>query len=231
MGQKVHPIGIRLGIVKDWDSVWYAKGREYPEILDNDLKVRKCIRKALEGKNASVGKVRIERVVKKNILVVIHTARPGIIFGKKGEDIEVLKARISKVAGVPADINIEEIKKPEIDAQLVVENAAGQVEKRVMYRRVAKRAMQNAMKSGAKGFKIEVAGRLNGAEIARSEVSIEGRVPLHTLCADIDYATAEAKTTYGIIGVKVWIFKGEHRAEKQSQHEEAAKISASLDVG
>jgi small subunit ribosomal protein S3 len=206
MGQKVHPTGIRLGIVKDWNSRWYASSQDYSVFLYQDLTVREYIRKKLA--HASVSRIQINRPAN-NAHITIHTARPGIVIGKKGEDIEVLKQEISKMIGVPVQLNVEEIRKPELDAQLVAEGVAQQLEKRIMYRRAMKRAVTNTMRLGAEGIKINVGGRLNGAEIARSEWYREGRVPLHTLRADIDYATAEANTTYGIIGIKVWIFKGE----------------------
>ncbi len=206
MGQKVHPTGIRLGIVKDWTSRWYANSQNYPVLLLQDLKVREYIKKKLA--HASVSRVQINRPAN-NANITVHTARPGIVIGKKGEDIDVLRQEISKMMGVPVQLNVEEIRKPELDAYLVAESIAQQLEKRIMYRRAMKRAVTNTMRLGAEGIKITVAGRLNGAEIARTEWYREGRVPLHTLRADIDYGTAEAKTTYGIIGIKVWIFKGE----------------------
>jgi small subunit ribosomal protein S3 len=206
MGQKVHPIGIRLGIVKDWNSRWYASSQDYPVFLHQDLLVRAYIKKKLS--HASVSRVQINRAAN-NANITIHTARPGIVIGKKGEDVDVLRQELSKMIGIPVQLNVEEIRKPELDAQLVAESVAQQLEKRIMYRRAMKRAVTNSMRLGAEGIKINVGGRLNGAEIARSEWYREGRVPLHTLRADIDYATAEAHTTYGIIGIKVWIFKGE----------------------
>ncbi|WP_374087510.1 30S ribosomal protein S3 [Methylomicrobium lacus] len=206
MGQKVHPIGIRLGIVKDWNSRWFANNQDYSVFLHQDLQVRDYIKKKLA--HASVSRIQINRPAN-NAHITIHTARPGIVIGKKGEDIEVLKQEVSKMMGIPVQVNVEEIRKPELDAQLVAEGVAQQLEKRIMYRRAMKRAVTNTMRLGAEGIKINVGGRLNGAEIARSEWYREGRVPLHTLRADIDYATAEAKTTYGVIGIKVWIFKGE----------------------
>jgi small subunit ribosomal protein S3 len=206
MGQKVHPVGIRLGIVKDWNSRWYASNQDYSVFLHQDLTVRDYIKKKLA--HASVSRIQINRPAN-NAHITIHTARPGIVIGKKGEDIDVLKQEVSKMMGIPVQLNVEEIRKPELDAQLVAEGVAQQLEKRIMYRRAMKRAVTNTMRLGAEGIKINVGGRLNGAEIARSEWYREGRVPLHTLRADIDYATAEAKTTYGIIGIKVWIFKGE----------------------
>ena len=206
MGHKVHPTGIRLGIVKDWNAKWYADGRNFGENLNMDLKVRDFLNNKL--KNASVSRITIERPAR-NAHVTIHTARPGIVIGKKGDDIERLRKDLSGMMGVPVRVSIEEIRKPELEAKLVAESIAQQLEKRIMYRRAMKRAVSNAMRIGGLGIKVRVAGRLNGAEIARSEWYQEGRVPLHTLRADIDYGTAEAMTTYGVIGVKVWIFKGE----------------------
>ena len=206
MGQKVHPIGIRLGIVKDWTSTWYADSKDYSKFLYIDLKVREYLQKKLES--ASVSRIQIERPAN-NARIIIHTARPGIVIGKKGEDIDRLRLAVSKMMGVPAQVSVEEIRKPELDATLVAQNVASQLERRIMYRRAMKRAVTNTMRLGAEGIKINLAGRLNGAEIARSEWYREGRVPLHTLRADIDYGVAEANTTYGIIGIKVWIFKGE----------------------
>ena len=206
MGQKVNPNGIRLGIVKKHTSVWYAEGEDYANNLLVDLQVRDFIKKKLA--NASVARVEIERPAK-TAKITIYTARPGIVIGKKGEDVEALRGVLSKKMGIPVQINIEEIRKPDLDAQLVADSVAQQLERRVMFRRAMKRAVQNAMRQGAEGIKVQVGGRLGGAEIARSEWYREGRVPLHTLRADIDYATSEARTTYGIIGVKVWIFKGE----------------------
>lgn len=206
MGQKVHPTGIRLGIVKKHTSVWFAEGKNYAEHLLVDLQVRDYIRKRLA--NASVSRVDIERPAQ-TARITIHTARPGIVIGKKGEDVEALRSALVAKMGVPVHINIEEIRKPDLDSQLVADSVAQQLERRVMFRRAMKRAVQNAMRQGADGIRIQVSGRLGGAEIARTEWYREGRVPLHTLRADIDYATSEANTTYGIIGVKVWIFKGE----------------------
>ena len=206
MGQKVHPIGIRLGIVKDWTSNWYANSQDYANFLNMDLKVRAHIKKVLS--NASVSRVQIERPAN-NARITIHTARPGIVIGKKGEDVEKLRKTVSKMMGIAVNINIEEIRKPELDATLVAENIAQQLERRIMFRRAMKRAVSNAMRLGALGIKVRVSGRLNGAEIARTEWYHEGRVPLHTLRADIDYGVIEAHTTYGVIGVKVWLFKGE----------------------
>ena len=209
MGQKVHPTGIRLGIVKDWASKWYANSKEFPDYIYMDHKVRDFIKKKL--KDASVSRIAIERPAKK-ANITIHTARPGIVIGKKGEDIEKLRSEVAQMIGMHINdvrINISEVRKPELDAQLVAEGIAQQLERRVMFRRAMKRAVTNTMRVGAEGIKVKVGGRLNGAEIARSEWYHEGRVPLHTLRADIDYGLAEAHTTYGVIGVKVWIFKGE----------------------
>ena len=205
MGQKVHPNGIRLGIVKDWTSKWYASSKDYANLLNTDLEVRTFLRKELA--KASVSRIQIDRPAK-NAHITIHTARPGVVIGKKGEDIDKLRAKVSKMMGIPVHISIEEIRKPELDAQLVAEGIAQQLERRIMFRRAMKRSIQNTMRLGAEGVRINVAGRLNGAEIARSEWAREGRVPLHTLRADIDYGFAEAKTTYGILGVNVWFFKG-----------------------
>jgi len=206
MGQKVHPIGIRLGITSTWTSTWYSDTKNFADTLNMDLKVRDYIKKKL--KSASVSRVQIERPAN-NARITIHTARPGIVIGKKGEDVEKLRNAVTKMMGCPVTINIEEIRKPELDATLVAENVAQQLERRIMFRRAMKRAVQNAMRLGALGIKVRVAGRLNGADIARAEWYHEGRVPLHTLRADIDYGVIEASTTYGVIGVKVWIFKGE----------------------
>lgn len=206
MGQKVHPTGIRLGITKDWTSKWFAESKDFGNILHTDLKVREYLQKRLAS--ASVSRIQIERPAR-NARITISTARPGLVIGKKGEDIERLRVDVSEMMGIPVHINIQEVRKPELDATLVAQGIAQQLEKRIMFRRAMKRAVTNSMRLGAQGVKINVAGRLNGAEIARSEWYREGRVPLHTLRADIDYGFAEAQTTYGIIGVKVWIFKGE----------------------
>ena len=206
MGQKVHPTGIRLGIVKDHNSVWYADSKSYAKNLINDIEVREYILKKLDA--ASVSRVKIERPAQ-TARITIYTARPGIVIGKKGEDVDGLRKELSEKMGVPVNINIEEIRKPDLDARLVAQNVAQQLERRVMFRRAMKRVVQNAMRQGAQGIKVQVGGRLGGAEIARTEWYREGRVPLHTLRADIDYATYDAHTTYGVIGVKVWIFKGE----------------------
>lgn len=206
MGQKVHPIGMRLGIVKPWNSTWYANSKEFADNLDSDFRLRQFLNKKLA--KASISRITIERPAK-TIRVTIHTARPGIVIGKKGEDIEKLRKAIGDIAQVPAQVNIAEVRKPELDAKLVADSIASQLERRIMFRRAMKRAVQNAMRVGAKGIRVQVSGRLGGAEIARTEWYREGRVPLHTLRADIDYSLSEAHTTYGIIGVKVWIFKGE----------------------
>lgn len=206
MGHKVHPTGIRLGIVKDWTSTWYADTKHYAEYLNTDLKVRAFLKKKLA--QASVSRIQIQRPAR-NARITIHTARPGIVIGKKGEDIESLRKQVADMMGIPVHISVEEIRKPELDAYLVAESVAQQLERRIMFRRAMKRAVTNAMRIGGLGIKINVGGRLNGGEIARSEWYREGRVPLHTLRADIDYGFAEAHTTYGVIGVKVWIFKGE----------------------
>ncbi|MGB0751067.1 MAG: 30S ribosomal protein S3 [Gammaproteobacteria bacterium] len=206
MGQKVHPVGIRLGIVKDWNSTWYADRRDFADFLNNDLDVRNFLRKKLA--HASVSRIQVNRLAN-SARIVVHTARPGIVIGRKGEDIEALRRQVSAMVGAPVHISVEEIRKPELDAYLVAESVANQLERRIMFRRAMRRAVTNAMRLGAQGIKIMVGGRLNGAEIARSEWYREGRVPLHTLRADIDYGVAEANTTYGVIGIKVWIFKGE----------------------
>ena len=218
MGQKVHPTGIRLGIIKDWTSKWYADSKDYAGYLKTDLEVRDYLRKKLA--NASVSRIQIERPAN-NARVIVHTARPGIVIGKKGEDIDRLRMDITRMMGVPATVSVEEIRKPELDAYLVAESVAQQIERRIMFRRAMKRAVTNTMRLGAQGIKINVAGRLNGAEIARSEWYREGRVPLHTLRADIDYGVAESNTTYGVIGVKVWIFKGEVLSHEEVVEEEA----------
>ena len=214
MGQKINPIGFRLGVQKNWTSRWYSNSKNFPAMLESDIKVRSFLKKKLA--HAAVSKIIIERPAK-NAKITIHSARPGIVIGKKGEDIESLRSGLQGLMGVPVHLNIEEVRKPEIDATLIAESIAQQLEKRVMFRRAMKRAMQNAMRLGAKGIKIMSAGRLNGIEIARTEWYREGRVPLHTLRADIDYGVAEARTTYGIIGIKVWVFKGEVFGDKAGQ--------------
>ncbi|MDG1441683.1 MAG: 30S ribosomal protein S3 [Pseudomonadales bacterium] len=221
MGQKVHPVGFRLGVIKEHTSVWYADGASYADKLHNDLMVREYIQKRLS--QASVSRIEIERPAQ-TARITIHTARPGIVIGKKGEDVEKLRREIANLMKVPVHINIEEIRKPELDAYLVAQNVSSQLERRVQFRRAMKRVIQNTMRSGALGIKVRVAGRLNGAEIARSESYHEGRVPLHTLRADIDYATAEALTTYGILGVKVWIFKGEVLGQREETNEQQTNV-------
>ena len=219
MGQKVNPIGIRLGITKEWTSTWYAEG-DYADLLESDLKVRKYIRKQLSG--AAVSRIDIERTGRRFARVRIHSARPGVIIGKKGGGIDTLRDEIAKMIGVATHLNIEEIRKPELDAELVAQSVAQQLESRIMFRRAMKRAVQSALKMGAQGIKICVSGRLGGAEIARTEWYREGRVPLHTFRADIDYGTARANTTYGVIGVKVWIFKEEVTGKKPQEQQEVA---------
>ena len=220
MGQKVHPTGIRLGIVKEHNSVWYADSKSYAKNLITDLQTREYVEKRLA--NASVSRVVIERLAQ-TARITVHTARPGIVIGKKGEDVDRLRKELSGRMGIPVQINIEEVRKPDVDAKLVAQNVAQQLERRVMFRRAMKRVVQNAMRSGAEGIKVQLSGRLGGAEIARTEWYREGRVPLHTLRADIDYATHEALTTYGIIGVKVWIFKGEVIGGTEQAAQAAAK--------
>jgi small subunit ribosomal protein S3 len=218
MGQKVHPTGIRLGIVTEWTSKWYADSKNYADLLNTDLEIRDYLKKRLA--HASVSRIQIDRPAK-NAHITIHTARPGLVIGKKGEDIDALRGEVSRRMGIPVHISVEEIRKPELDAQLVAEGITQQLERRVMFRRAMKRAVQVAMRLGAGGIKVHIAGRLNGAEIARSEWYREGRVPLHTLRADIDYGFAEASTTYGVIGVKVWVFKGEVFEDAAEQEESA----------
>jgi small subunit ribosomal protein S3 len=206
MGQKIHPIGFRLAVQRNWTSKWYANSKNFPGMLNEDIKVRAFLKKKLA--HAAVSRVVIERPAK-NARITIYSARPGVVIGKKGEDIEALRGQLQRLMGVPVHVNIEEVRKPEVDAQLIADSISAQLEKRIMFRRAMKRAMQNAMRLGAQGIKIMSAGRLNGIEIARTEWYREGRVPLHTLRADIDYGVSEAKTTYGVIGIKVWVFKGE----------------------
>ena len=213
MGQKIHPTGFRLSVTRNWSSRWYAGNANFATMLNEDLKVRAYLKTKL--KNASVGRVVIERPAK-NARITIYSSRPGVVIGKKGEDIEVLKTALAKMMGVPVHVNIEEIRKPETDAQLIADSIAQQLEKRIMFRRAMKRAMQNAMRLGALGIKIMSSGRLNGIEIARKEWYREGRVPLHTLRADIDYGFGEALTTYGIIGIKVWVYKGDRLASGEA---------------
>ena len=225
MGQKVHPIGMRLGIVKDWTSKWFAESRDYANFLNEDMMVRGFLKKRLS--QASVSRIQIERTAG-SANITIHTARPGLVIGKKGEDIERLRAEVTRMMALPkVHINIEEIRKPELDAQLVAEGIAQQLERRIMFRRAMKRAVGNTMRLGAQGIRVNVSGRLNGAEIARTEWYREGRVPLHTLRADIDYGFAEAATTYGIIGVKVWIFKGEVIGVQEEEETASTKAAAS----
>lgn len=206
MGQKIHPTGFRLAVTRNWSSRWFADDKAFGSMLAEDIRVREYLKKKL--KSASVGRVIIERPAK-NARITVYSARPGVVIGKRGEDIESLKADLQRLMGVPVHVNIEEIRKPETDAQLIADSISQQLEKRIMFRRAMKRAMQNAMRLGAQGIKIMSSGRLNGIEIARTEWYREGRVPLHTLRADIDYGTAEAETAFGICGIKVWIFKGE----------------------
>ncbi|NLD70283.1 MAG: 30S ribosomal protein S3 [Limnobacter sp.] len=207
MGQKIHPTGFRLAVSRNWGSRWFASGQQYAQLLNDDIRVREYLRRKL--RTASVGRVLIERPAK-NARITIYSARPGVVIGKKGEDIELLKGDLQRLMRVPVHVNIEEIRKPETDAQLIADSITQQLEKRIMFRRAMKRAMQNAMRLGAQGIKIMSSGRLNGAEIARVEWYREGRVPLHTLRADIEYGFSEALTTYGIIGVKVWVYKGDN---------------------
>jgi small subunit ribosomal protein S3 len=213
MGQKIHPTGFRLSVTRAWQSRWFANSRNFATMLAEDLQVRDYLKTKL--KNAAVSRILIERPAK-NARITIYSARPGVVIGKKGEDIENLKAELAKRLGVPVAVNIEEIRKPEVDAQLIAESITQQLEKRIMFRRAMKRAMQNAMRLGAQGIKIMSAGRLNGIEIARTEWYREGRVPLHTLKADIDYGFSEAKTTYGVIGVKVWVYRGDRLANGEA---------------
>jgi small subunit ribosomal protein S3 len=220
MGQKVNPVGIRLGIVKDWSSRWYASSKEFSDTLCADLKVREYLKKKLS--QAAISRIQIDRPAR-NARVTIHSARPGVIIGKSGREAETLRDEISKIVNVPVHVNIEEVRKPEIDARLVAESVAQQLERRIMFRRAMKRAVTTALRSGALGIKISVSGRLGGSEIARTEWYREGRVPLQTFRADIDYALAEAFTTYGVIGVKVWIFKGEVLGDKNAQPETTEK--------
>jgi small subunit ribosomal protein S3 len=224
MGQKINPIGFRLAVNRNWSSRWYANSRLFPAMLAEDIKVRDFLKRKLA--HASVGRVLIERPAK-DARITIFSARPGVVIGKKGEEIEALKAELRRLMGVQqVHVNIEEIRKPEIDAQLIADSIAQQLEKRIMFRRAMKRAMQNAMRLGAQGIKIMSAGRLNGIEIARTEWYREGRVPLHTLRADIDYGTGEAKTNYGVIGIKVWVYKGEVMAKADAQAAQAATAAA-----
>src|ERR1700728_4027892 len=223
MGQKVNPVGIRLGITRDWTSKWYASKKQFPLLVYTDFRVREFLKKRLA--DASVSRVQIERAAKK-VNITIQTARPGIVIGKKGEDIEKLRQETAKLLGMAVTdvrLNIAEIRKPELDAQLVADSIAQQIEKRVMFRRAMKRAVMSTMRSGALGVKVRVSGRLNGSEIARTEWYREGRIPLHTFRADIDYGLSEAQTTYGVIGVKVWIFKGEVFDKAELEQQQAAE--------
>lgn len=220
MGQKINPTGFRLPVTRDWTSRWYAEGRNFARTLGEDLKVRSFLQKKL--RNASVSRILIERPAK-NARITIYSARPGVVIGKQGRDIEVLKNEVQKMMGVPVHVNIEEVRRPELDAQLIADSITQQLEKRVMFRRAMKRAMQNAMRLGAQGIKIMSAGRLNGAEIARTEWYREGRVPLHTLRANIDYGFSEANTTYGVIGVKVWVYKGDNFGEEAQAQEKTER--------
>ena len=217
MGQKVNPTGMRLGITEDWTSNWFAESKDFANYLNDDLEIRRLLRQKLKG--AAVSRIQIERPAR-NAKIIIHSARPGVIIGKKGGEIDVLRDEISKLMKVPVHISIEEIRKPELDARLVAENVAQQLERRVMFRRAMKRAVQTTMRQGALGIKISLSGRLAGAEIARTEWYREGRVPLHTFRANIDYSTAAAKTTYGIIGVKVWIYKGDKQTVAKEETKE-----------
>lgn len=223
MGQKVNPVGIRLGIVKDWASRWYASSKEFSDTLCADLKVREYLRKRLA--QAGISKIQIDRPAR-NAKVTIYTARPGVIIGKSGKEVENLRDEISRIVNVPVHVSIEEVRKPELDARLVAESVAQQLERRIMFRRAMKRAVTTALRSGAQGIKISVSGRLGGTEIARTEWYREGRVPLQTFRADIDYALAEAQTTYGVIGVKVWIFKGEVLGDKNTTQGETTEKTA-----
>lgn len=213
MGQKIHPTGFRLSVNRDWTSKWFANSKNYGAVLNEDIKVRSFLKKKLS--HAALSKIIIERPAK-NARITLYSARPGVVIGKKGEDIEALRRKLSSMMSVPVTLNIEEVRKPETDAQIIADSIANQLEKRIMFRRAMKRAMQGAMRFGAQGIKIMTSGRLNGAEIARTEWYREGRVPLHTLRANIDYGFSEAKTTYGVIGIKVWVYKGENlgRGEK-----------------
>lgn len=228
MGQKVNPNGIRLGITKDWTSKWFANKRDYADYLNNDLKVRDFLVKKLKG--AAISRILIERPAR-NARVAIYSARPGVIIGKKGSDVETLRKEVANIMKVPVHISIEEVRKPDLEAKLVAESIAGQLERRVMFRRAMKRAVQTGMRQGAQGVKVCLAGRLAGSEIARTEKYREGRVPLHTFRADIDYGTAVAQTTYGIIGVKVWIFKGEVHLQPKEPSKKAGQEEATETTG
>ncbi len=222
MGQKIHPTGFRLSVNRNWSSKWFANSRNYSAVLNEDIKVRDFLRRKLA--HAALSRIIIERPAK-NARITLYSAKPGVVIGKKGEDIEALRRKLASMMSVPVTLNIEEVRKPELDAQIVADSIANQLEKRIMFRRAMKRAMQSAMRFGAQGIKIMSSGRLNGAEIARTEWYREGRVPLHTLRADIDYGFAEAKTTYGVIGIKVWVYKGENlgRGEKPAAAPESER--------
>jgi len=222
MGQKINPIGFRLALNRNWASRWYANNKNFSSMLLEDIRVRDHLKKKLA--HAAVSRVVIERPAK-NARITVYSARPGVVIGKKGEDIEALKVELQKMLGVPVHVNIEEVRKPEVDAQLIADSISQQLQKRIMFRRAMKRAITNAMRLGAQGIKIMSAGRLNGIEIARTEWYREGRVPLHTMRAEIDYGVSEAKTSYGVIGIKVWVFKGEvmHKSEQP-----AAAVAAAL---
>lgn len=222
MGQKIHPTGFRLSVNRDWSSKWFANSKNYSAVLNEDIKVRSFLRKKLA--HAALSKIIIERPAK-NARIILYSAKPGVVIGKKGEDIEALRRQLSSMMSVPVSLNIEEVRKPETDAQIIADSIANQIEKRIMFRRAMKRAMQSAMRFGAQGIKIMSSGRLNGVEIARTEWYREGRVPLHTLRANIDYGFAEAKTTYGVIGVKVWVYKGDNlgRSDKPAAAPEAER--------
>jgi small subunit ribosomal protein S3 len=222
MGQKINPIGFRLALNRNWTSRWYANSKTFPAMLLEDIRVRNHLKQKLG--HAAVSRVVIERPAK-NARITVHSARPGVVIGKKGEDIESLKVELQKMLGVPVHVNIEEVRKPEVDAQLISDSIAQQLQKRIMFRRAMKRAITNAMRLGAQGIKIMCAGRLNGNEIARTEWYREGRVPLHTLRAEIDYGVSEAKTTYGVIGIKVWVFKGE---VMQKSEQPVAAVAAAV---
>jgi small subunit ribosomal protein S3 len=222
MGQKINPIGFRLALNRNWSSRWYAGGRNFAGMLLDDIRVREHLKRRLS--HAAVSRVVIERPAK-NARITVHSARPGVVIGKKGEDIEALKGELQRMLGVPVHVNIEEVRKPELDAQLIADSIAQQLQKRIMFRRAMKRAITNAMRLGAQGIKIASSGRLNGVEIARYEWYREGRVPLHTIRAEIDYGVSEAKTTYGVIGIKVWVFKGEVM-QKNEQPVLAARVAA-----
>lgn len=214
MGQKVHPYGLRLGVIKDWEGRWYADKKEYADLLHEDLEVRKHVKRRFY--TAGVSKVEIERAANR-VKVTIHTAKPGMVIGKGGTEVDRLRAELERMTGKQVQINIIEVKAPELDAQLVAENVAFQLERRISFRRAMRQALQRAMRSGAKGIKVRVSGRLGGAEIARTEWTPEGSIPLQTLRADIDYGFAEARTTYGQIGVKVWIYKGEVLGDRRGR--------------